>query len=230
MLLHLFILLFVAVFGVQAATVPGPNQAEIPDYLEPGLSILDQAEEFVKITKVLGAVNANDCPLDKAKLPLDRTSPPLPNPGNNYKLKYVALGRGTQNYTCNPANATAAPVAVGAVATLYDASCLLHRSPDLLHTIPPPFSGFLPNTINFISAVFSRLLHSTTDTLVLGQHYFNGNTPFFDFRLGGKPDWVGTKKVASADAPTKGNDVPWLKLESTGSNGIKVSSVPPHSP
>ncbi|PLB55855.1 hypothetical protein P170DRAFT_453097 [Aspergillus steynii IBT 23096] len=222
MLFRIFFLLSFIIFGVLAAPTPGnePKEPEIPDELEIGVSNLDLAEEFVKITKVLGAVNVNHCPLDNIKLPLDRTNPALPNPAPGLKLKYVAIGRGTQNYTCNATDASTTPNAVGAVATLYDASCIVHRNPELLHALTGPFSHFIPGVIHFVSAIFSRLIHSSTDTVVLGEHYFEGKTPFFDMRLGGYPDWVGTKKVASADAPTKGNDVPWLKLESTNSSGI----------
>lgn len=219
MLFNVLILLFLSILGVQAAPVGEP---EIPDVLEVGVSNLDLTEEFVKITKVLGAVNVNHCPLDNVKLPLERTNPPLPSPASGLKLKYVAIGRGTQNYTCSATDAKTTPVAVGAVATLYDGSCIAHRSPELLHALTGPFSHFLPGVINFVSSIFSRLIHSSTDTMVLGEHYFEGKVPFFDMRIGGYPDWVGTKKVADADAPTKGNDVPWLKLESTNSTGIHV--------
>ncbi|KAK1140072.1 hypothetical protein N8T08_010904 [Aspergillus melleus] len=223
MLLHIiFVFLFLTIFGVQAAPTPtGPaTPKETPDWFEVGVSNLDLTEEFVKITKVLGSVNVNHCPLDNVKLPLERTNPPLPNPGNGLKLKYVAIGRGTQNYTCNATDESALPVAVGAVATLYDASCLVAVNPDLAHALTGPFSKTIPGVLNFINAVLSRVIHSSTDTLVLGEHYFDGKTPFFDLRLGGYLDWIGTKKVASADAPTKGEDVPWLKLDATNSSGL----------
>lgn len=42
-------------------------------------------------------------------------------PGSDLSLVLIALGKGTQNYTC--ANATAAPAAIGAVANLFNASC-----------------------------------------------------------------------------------------------------------
>ncbi|KAI9043823.1 DUF3455 domain-containing protein [Aspergillus affinis] len=223
MLLHtIFVFLFLTIFGVQAAPTPaGPDTAtETPDWFEVGVSNLELAEEFVKITKVLGSVNINHCPLDNIKIPLEQTKPPLPNPGNGLKLKYVAIGRGTQNYTCNGTDASAAPVSVGAVATLYDVSCFAALNPDLPHALTGPFSKTIPSVLSFVNAVLSRVIHSSTDTIVLGEHYFDGKTPFFDLRLGGYPDWIGTKKVGSTDAPNKAQNVPWLKLEATNSSGL----------
>jgi len=39
----------------------------------------------------------------------------LPTPPSNKELKYVALGLGTQNYTCLTGNQTAAPGTTGAL-------------------------------------------------------------------------------------------------------------------
>lgn len=56
---------------------------------------------------------------------LSTLSPPpsaLPAPASGLTLKAIALGLGTQNYTCSGTNASAAPASNGALATLYDAS------------------------------------------------------------------------------------------------------------
>lgn len=46
---------------------------------------------------------------------------PLPAPAAHLKLKHVALGVGTQNYTCAvPGSSTAKPSSAGALASLYD--------------------------------------------------------------------------------------------------------------
>ncbi|KAL0259388.1 hypothetical protein SLS55_005124 [Diplodia seriata] len=44
---------------------------------------------------------------------------PLPTPPAGYKLKHVALGVGTQNYTCS-GNGSATPSSAGALASLWD--------------------------------------------------------------------------------------------------------------
>ena len=51
-------------------------------------------------------------------------------------LKHVAVGRGTQNYTCDATNATAVPQPTGAVAALFNASCVAASYPDVLHVLP----------------------------------------------------------------------------------------------
>ncbi len=60
----------------------------------------------------------------------------LPPPTAGLALKHVAIGRGVQNYTCDLANATAVPVSIGAVATLFNASCVAGTYPDLLNMLP----------------------------------------------------------------------------------------------
>ncbi|PGH18925.1 hypothetical protein AJ80_04252 [Polytolypa hystricis UAMH7299] len=62
------------------------------------------------------------CYMGSAVLPQRGADPELPAPVG-LKVKHIALGRGTQNYTCTDDQATTAPVAVGALATLYDNSC-----------------------------------------------------------------------------------------------------------
>ncbi|KAF2138573.1 uncharacterized protein K452DRAFT_301105 [Aplosporella prunicola CBS 121167] len=54
----------------------------------------------------------------------------LPQPATGLKLKYIALGIGTQNYTCassadNTKRTTSTPSSAGALATLYDITPLL---------------------------------------------------------------------------------------------------------
>jgi len=68
-------------------------------------------------------------------LPLQSGTATLPQPVSTEALKFLALGRGTQNYTCASSEST--PVAGGALAILFDASPLLATTPgDLLYTLP----------------------------------------------------------------------------------------------
>ncbi|RBA11770.1 hypothetical protein FPRO05_14252 [Fusarium proliferatum] len=55
-------------------------------------------------------------------LPINGGPSELPAPPRNVALKHIALGFGIQNYTC--AGAGAAPAAIGALAVLYDVTCL----------------------------------------------------------------------------------------------------------
>lgn len=131
----------------------------------------------------------------------------------------MAVGRGTQNYTC--ANGATKPVANGAVANLYNASCTAANYPDILTLIP--------NTV--LSFDGDKKILSPSSLLISGTHYFpDPTTPIFDLSANDKSYGfaVCAKSAGSpapADAPKGPNglgSVPWLKLgDKGGSNGIK---------
>ena len=128
------------------------------------------------------------------------------------KLKMVAIGYGTQNYTCADATANSKPVANGAQATLFDASCFASFAPDILKWLPPVFlhqEGALP--MNLLPDV--------------GMHYFHpdASTPVFDVNkiepqkiglfVGKKAEFVPAPSNADAGvAPYQYGAVDWLKL------------------
>jgi hypothetical protein len=128
----------------------------------------------------------------------------LPPPDSGLQLKHVAIGQGTQNYTCADSTAASKPLPIGAVATLYNATCAAADAPKLLAALPElALNVALP--ANIPSS---------------GKHLFLGSSPFFDIY---KPDLGSTtcKKIAACDAPAgapkgKGGkgfgSVPWLKL------------------
>jgi hypothetical protein len=142
---------------------------------------------------------------------------PLPSPSNGLVLTHVAIGRGTQNYTC--ANSTATPVAAGAVASLFNATCLVAPFPQLLETMacialefPVPDSSD-PN--------------SPANLFLSGTHYFtDSTTALFNFNTT-LHNWgsVACKKHSSSNAPYPSRDVPWLKLTSKSTSGSKISEV-----
>jgi hypothetical protein len=143
-------------------------------------------------------------------------SPPLPQPNPTHSLFQVVLGRGTQNYTCDLANATATPVPVGAVASLFDVSCVAANAKELLPAIsvialdlPVPASED-PN---------SPMVQDMT-----GHHYFlDDTTPFFNLDTSLHQYGMGALQKANAsDAPEgsyagpggQGNGaVQWLRLD-----------------
>src|SRR5205809_367853 len=61
---------------------------------------------------------------------------PLPPPSAGLSIKHVAIGRGTQNYTCDTTNSTAVPMPIGATANLFNATCIAATYPDLLDILP----------------------------------------------------------------------------------------------
>lgn len=158
------------------------------------------------------------CDMSKVQLPSSK----LPPPGAGLSLKHVAVGRGTQNYTCEGLKDTEAPVLVGAVATLYNASCMASAFPDLLSMVPGVALKFAhPLGAKAGSDSDSKL--GPVPAAVSGHHYFIGATPFFTLdtpnqKLGEVP----TSKLNATDAPRdapKGQQgepaVGWLKLAAT---------------
>ncbi|POS73677.1 malate dehydrogenase [Diaporthe helianthi] len=181
---------------------------------------------------------APTCDMSAAKLPV--ASPQaLPDVTPGLILKHVAVGRGTQNYTCDTTNTTAAPTAAGAVATLFNASCIAGAYPDLLNMLPrvsmafnlssapspgpgaAPIKNLLPTSSN------SRL--APGNYVISGHHYFtDSTTPYFNLdtdalKLGTIP-CAKDAAVPAPDGAPKGQlgekAVPWLKLSAkSGATG-----------
>ncbi|RPB24600.1 hypothetical protein L211DRAFT_837530 [Terfezia boudieri ATCC MYA-4762] len=149
------------------------------------------------------------------KLPLGEGSPKLTDAGS-LKLKLLAIGHGTQNYTCADSTAKSKPVANGAYAELYDVSC---------------FPSVIPGILNWLPYLF---LHKPRAIPVeklpkVGVHYFypDASTPVFDVNevtaTAKKGRFVGMKSenitapsgANTGVAPNAFGAVDWLKLVST---------------
>ncbi|KAI9889450.1 MAG: hypothetical protein M1814_005313 [Vezdaea aestivalis] len=150
-------------------------------------------------------------------LPQTNSGTELPAPPAGLTLKFITLGRGVQNYTC--ASASATPVAIGAIAKLYDGKPLVQYS---------------QSVFNAITSASSHLsLPPGADTLIptLGNHYFDAaGVPTFDLGRGGL---LKAAKSAAVDAPAsadKGPDgtgaVPWLYLTAKpGAGSVNLAAV-----
>ena len=205
--------LFLTLGAVYTSALPGP---------------LRIATMFSRISNELDHLNLGNCSISNASIPLNDTSTSLPHPSSGLNLKYIALGRGTQNYTCENSTASAIPVAVGAAATLFDASCIAAKSLTLLHELPAVIGSTPLGSLAFLV----DLLGYSTETpdLILGEHYFNAaGDPVLDLRLSGLSDWVVATKNASVDAPqiskTVNQNVAWLELDRKRGKGIAVSNT-----
>lgn len=143
---------------------------------------------------------------------------PLPPVSPGFSLYHIAVGRGTQNYTCDLSNATAVPAAAGAVATLVNATCLTAVSPSLAWSL----AGWAYQDQH----VKVPITIPVNDFLkISGHHYFTDlTTAYFNLDTEGEGDdtWQtdysqgAFQKTHSSDAPKdalKGS-VPWLKLAS----------------
>jgi len=150
-----------------------------------------------------------DCDIAGLKQPESILQPPTAN----MKLMMVALGQGTQNYTCG-ANLTAPPSAIGAVATLFDASCDLVSAPQI---------------------TTKQLGSIEEDAKSIGAHFFVDNTtPDFDILGLGN---TRAKKTEECDAPNAAADIKWLRLtaQADGSTSsvkeiYRLNTVGGHAP
>ncbi|MCJ1479110.1 hypothetical protein MMC13_007794 [Lambiella insularis] len=131
---------------------------------------------------------------------------PLPLPSTGLFLYHVAIGRGTQNYTCADSTANSLPVPIGANATLYNATCIASSYPTVLASLP--------------GIALTAPVSSIPDSLVpSGHHYFtNSTTPTFDL---GDLGFVHAKKMNTSNAPTATPPaVAWLKLDAEAQEEI----------
>jgi len=165
--------------------------------------------------QVLKALEDGACDLSKAAMPAAPT--PLPAVGAGFKLAHVAIGRGTQNYTCTNLAPTDAPVQVGAIATLFNATCSAVRAP------------------NVLADVTNLALNYAVPTTEIAQHLLSGHHEFTKateakasvprFELNTdlhKYGYIEAKKNGSSNAPTTAShgtnglgSVAWLKLVAT---------------
>lgn len=139
--------------------------------------------------------------------------PPLPEstlPPTSLTLKHIFLGRGTQNYTC--ATASSVPVAAGALATLYDVSCLANND----KTRAQLANKFIPDLLGKFSKSVESLLPAKASPAHAGIHYFRADgAPVFVLNDGCS---IAAGKVAGCAAPitatgnANGAAVDWLKL------------------
>ncbi|KAF9870817.1 malate dehydrogenase [Colletotrichum karsti] len=212
-----------ASLALAAPTYPILNlNAALPGNIEDISEYFNMLANKVQALRYLSAEPI--CDLSKAKMISPAEDLPVPSKG--LTLKHVAIGRGTQNYTCDTSNSTAVPVATGAVATLFNASCVAAMYPDLLEKLPSVSMQFnLSDNNNNESP--QRLGPSSLG--VSGHHLFtSAGVPLFKLESEGLS--IGDaycSKNSSIPAPTmaaKGQQgesaVAWLKLLTTeGSTG-----------
>lgn len=201
------------IISVSAVLIPFyfANAVPLPDAQAPSGS--DQAA-------LQGNLFAFSVPSISNTLPLTVANTSLPPP-TDLTLKFITIGHGVQNYTCpplsNPQNSSVAPVAIGALATLYDVTPLALLSPHLISQLPP-LAASLPLTSSFIVPNTPLFLDGVGTFPVLGGHFFAADaTPIFDlFTAGAKIASTVVKKVSAPAESDKGLEgtgaVPWLAL------------------
>jgi len=151
--------------------------------------------------------------------------PPAPPTGT--VLKFVALGVGTQNYTCaTPSSAAVAPASFGAKATLYNAGAFLSTDKFMIQPLPAMALGVYTMSGGHMA------LASILGLPVLGEHHFNGAMqPTFD--LSAVSAQLVGKKTGDVPAPVdacKGTEnagaVDWLYLtDASNGDGVTFGGV-----
>ncbi|KAI0573218.1 DUF3455 domain-containing protein [Pyrenophora tritici-repentis] len=144
------------------------------------------------------------------------------------QLKYVALGLGTQNYTCEIGNESATPGTTGAMATLYDIGSPLSENLLTAKWKIPVISG-VALLLSTHPKVLENYLRMEGYDRVIGHHFFGSynrtNTPIFAFdQLPQSPYPIAqVRKVDETDPPGSAyaglqqeGAVPWLHLTDTG--------------
>jgi len=194
----LVLLLALAPSALFANPVP---EAELPS-LSDILSTRDiPAKTFATLTDGV-------CDLDGVTVPKAEGTP-LPPVTPGLTLHHVAVGRGTQNYTCASSSETVVPVSQGAVATLFNATCAAARAPTTLSSTPA------------IALAFDVPTGQQAAVLESGHHFFsNTTTAVFNLDTAQHAFGIGSlKKIANSSAPAdapKGpngfGSVAWLKL------------------
>ncbi|KAH6603320.1 malate dehydrogenase [Trichoderma cornu-damae] len=220
-----FLLSSLAVFGAQAA--PALPKLNLKDIANPAAALESLSGYFNLLAAKVQTFKARPavpvCDLSKAQMPMINGLPP---PSAGLTVHHVAVGRGTQNYTCNADHPDAAPTAAGALATLFNVSCIASISQALLGKVPDM-------AVNFVYDVATTTGSLGPMTLpVSGHHFFlDSTTPFFN--LDTPTLDIGTVPCAknnSAPAPSTAaagprgeGAVPWLKLTAKdgATGGIK---------
>lgn len=162
------------------------------------------------------------------KLPTNQTVISVPA---GVKPIYIALGVGTQNYTCSAAGTY---TSAGAVAKLFDISCM-QTSPLFPAIQDLVFAVTAPAKNAFAVSKIESVLKSCPTTL--GDHYFiapansTALSPVFDFRAGALKGnangFVTVKKLGNTASPGGAANVDWLELANlaTATSGTLATNV-----
>ncbi len=116
----------------------------------------------------LSSLTSATCNIGNPSMP---TIPNLPPVTEGLTLYHVAIGRGTQNYTCDPKDPNSIPVAAGASATLYNTTCMSSIAPLAMAQLTGSALSMPTPKGN------DRLFPA--QAFVSGQHYFTGPAPTF---------------------------------------------------
>lgn len=170
-----------------------------------------------------GSHNLAHCDLSSFQLNLPNAQLAVLGKPNSSYPSAIGLAFGVQNYTCSVNNNF---TSTGAVAELYDISCLYQYAPNLANTIHEhlydAWTSLSPEiTVQEAAAVVDALI---TPDIFLADHYFipspsgTGISPVWDLRRskrfqGNENAFMLAASVASVVAPDDpSHNVNWLRL------------------
>jgi hypothetical protein len=217
--MHLLPLL---VAGLTASSLAAPTFFDdLYDYSDDMAGFLGRVSKHIEDAKDLFTATST---CDPSNIALPAYASGLPSPTDQRPL-YVALGRGTQNYSCAASTSDAKPEAVGAVARLYNATCIASSFPDLIELLPN-----IAYKIQLPTNDYDPLPPANMD--LLGHHFFSGATPVFNLDTTPSRQYgiAMTKKESQIDAPSsamKGGNgaVAWLYLSTINGTIGRYKSV-----
>ncbi|KAK2072296.1 hypothetical protein P8C59_006658 [Phyllachora maydis] len=217
------IILALAALGAGALAAPVTPNLDVAAGTPGGMDALSEYFNLLasKVQQSRTMAVAPVCDMAHAVIALGGAAGSLPAPSAGLTLKHVAIGRGTQNYTCDTSAPRAAPIATGALATLFNASCVAATDPDLLDLLPRVALQFDLSSGGPGPAAAAGPPLPPSDLAISGHHYFaSATTPFFDLdaaglRLGTAPCLKNNSMAAPPGAPPGRHAEPavaWLKL------------------
>ncbi|KAL7773428.1 hypothetical protein CFE70_003392 [Pyrenophora teres f. teres 0-1] len=162
----------------------------------------DAAARPVDVGSLFDAPDSPDAPQFEPRQEDSRLCASTANP--DMKLVLVAIGHGTQNYTC--ATATAVPAAIGAVAQLFNTTC-----------------NTSSNTKREATDALGSIRESASESAAIGAHFFlDSKTPDFDIKGLGNTE---TAKLQDTPAPNPAKDVKWLRLGAKAGSTSAVKAI-----
>ncbi|KAF1939906.1 hypothetical protein EJ02DRAFT_242935 [Clathrospora elynae] len=152
------------------------------------------------------------CDLSNVFLPVAPT--PLAAPGAGNTLRHVAIGRGIQNYTCTGLTSSDAPKAIGAVASLFNATC------DAARLNVQTLSEVTKLALNYAiptSPEAEKRLSGRHEFTELGIPLFKLKTDTVNYgQVQAKPDAIKSSAPKDASLGKNGmGSVLWLRLTAT---------------
>ncbi|KAJ5167180.1 uncharacterized protein N7482_005961 [Penicillium canariense] len=189
----------------------------------------DLAGFYAKVSQHISRVQKSSatpsatCDLSSITLPSYASG--LPSPDGLTPM-HVALGRGTQNYTCADSTSKSTPKAIGAVANLYNVTCMSADYPDILEMLPN-----VAYKISLPTNEYATLPPANID--LMGHHFFyDATTPEFNLDTVPLKQYgiAMTKKQDQISAPSDAiagqyGAVAWLYLTTTDGTVGKYKSV-----